>query len=73
MAKTEVTNEIHSFSRGLITEVSPFDFPQDAVSDIENLEITKFGTLKRRKGIDYESSFALTSKTCNGSLRAQAF
>lgn len=66
MARTRSTKEIFNFSRGLITEVSPFAFPEDAVSDIDNVEITKLGVAQRRLGLDYESGY--TVNTYNSQL-----
>lgn len=41
--------------RGIITEASDMNFPQDAAYDLENVEITKEGKTQRRLGLEQET------------------
>lgn len=49
--------EIKSFSKGLITEASPLQFPQDASIDEVNFEINNDKSRKRRLGLDLENGY----------------
>lgn len=44
----------NSFNRGLITEFTAMNFPEQAVTDTDNCVFTEFGEVTRRLGIDYE-------------------
>lgn len=49
--------QINSFTKGLITEVSPLSFPEGASLDELNMKLKKDGTRERRLGMDYESGY----------------
>ena len=53
----------NSFVGGLVTEATPLTFPENGVSDALNCIFDKKGDVRRRLGIDYESSASLTSKS----------
>lgn len=57
MTKKAVKAEINSFVRGLITEASPLNFPENASLAEENYELLKTGIRQRRLGMDYEMGF----------------
>lgn len=65
MANATANALYNNFTKGLVTEASPLNFPNDAASAIENMEINRDGTVRRRLGLDYENSAALidTGKT----------
>lgn len=44
----------NAFSRGLITENTPMNFPEQAVTDTLNCVYSEFGEITRRPGMDYE-------------------
>jgi hypothetical protein len=46
----------NNFTKGLVTEASPLNFPENAVTETDNCVYTLLGTVERRKGIDYEDS-----------------
>lgn len=51
----------NNFSKGLITEFSAMNFPENAVTDADNVVFDEFGVVSRREGIDYEDSFQIHS------------
>lgn len=57
MTKKSVKAEINSFVRGLITEASPLNFPENASLAEENFELLRTGVRQRRLGIDYEDDY----------------
>lgn len=57
MAKA--TLERNTFVKGLITEASPLTFPENASIEEENFVLNRDGSRRRRKGMDYENSYAL--------------
>jgi len=54
---------VSTFVRGLITEASPLTFPENASVDENNCDLKRTGVRSRRKGIEFESSFSLSSFT----------
>src|SRR5678809_613577 len=46
----------NNFTKGLVTEASPLNFPENAVSEGDNCIHTLLGTVERRKGIDFETN-----------------
>lgn len=44
----------NSFARGLITEATGLNFPENAVTDADNTKFEKVGRATRRRGIDLE-------------------
>ena len=54
MVKKSVKAEINSFVKGLITEASPLNFPENASVVDENFEIKRDGSRRRRYGLDLE-------------------
>lgn len=49
---------VNTFVKGLITEVSPLSFPEDASLDEVNFKLKRDGTRERRLGIDLEENYA---------------
>lgn len=55
MARNVGTVLANNFSRGLITEATGLNFPDNAVTEAVNVVFNKIGSVSRRKGIDIES------------------
>tara|TARA_R100000988_G_scaffold98878_1_gene67366 strand:- start:1387 stop:3597 length:2211 start_codon:yes stop_codon:yes gene_type:complete len=53
----------NTFVAGLITEAGPLTFPENASHDELNCILFRKGNRRRRLGIDYENSYALSSAT----------
>ena len=63
MARTAAAKTYSNFVAGLITEATPLNFPENGVLGSLNVSFDKKGNIRRRLGMDYESSATLTSKT----------
>lgn len=50
----------NNFTKGLITESTGLNFPENAATDTDNCEYTLIGDTLRRRGIDMEFAFRLT-------------
>lgn len=62
MARGATITVENSFTRGLITEYSAMNFPEDAVTDGDNVVFSELGKVRRRPGINLETgahSYAL--------------
>lgn len=57
-----------SFIRGLITEADELTFPENASFDELNCIIEKKGNRTRRKGIDYESGYSLSTQNFSSTV-----
>lgn len=49
----------NNFTKGLITESTGLNFPENAATDCDNCEFTLIGDTLRRQGIDYEENFSI--------------
>lgn len=58
----------NNFVRGLVTEVSALNAPENSCSEAENVYFNLIGTVQRRPGMDYE--FGYTTKTINRTASA---
>lgn len=56
MARGATITVENSFNKGLITEFPPMSFPENAVTDADNVVFSELGVVTRRSGIDYEGS-----------------
>lgn len=54
MPKPSLKAEFKNFSRGLFTEYSELNFPENAFQDGLNFEVQRDGSLNRRNGMDVE-------------------
>ena len=72
MTKKSVKAEVKTFVKGLITEASPLNFPENASVDELNFELLRNGTRQRRLGMAYEPSYEqrITSLTVDGTATA---
>src|SRR5690606_4166717 len=51
----------NNLSKGLITEATGMNFPENAVTDAENVVFNPSGSVERRKGFDVEGSAVASS------------
>lgn len=65
MPKKTARAEINSFAKGFLTEASPVNFPEGALSAISNFDINKDGTADRRLGMDIEQNSAVVDAVTN--------
>jgi hypothetical protein len=47
----------NNFTKGLVTEFTGLNFPENAATDCDNCEFTLVGDVLRREGIDFEENF----------------
>jgi len=45
-----------NFVKGLNTEASPLQFPEGTAKDLDNVDLIRDGSIKRRRGLDYETN-----------------
>ncbi len=62
MPKNDSLKVYNTFVGGLVTEATPLTFPENAVQDAVNCIFDKKGDIRRRLGINYESSYSITNK-----------
>ena len=63
MARSTTVKKYVNFTKGLITEAEALTFPENASLDELNCVPTIKGNRRRRLGIDYEDSYALSTNT----------
>ena len=63
MSQEAVTKKYSTFIRGLVTEASAINFPDDASVDEDNMHLHRDGSRERRWGIDYETGYSKTTST----------
>jgi hypothetical protein len=56
----------NNFTKGLITEATGLNFPENAVTDSSNVVFQKSGVIRRRLGIDYEDSYSTFTVSTEG-------
>lgn len=54
MARQQTRRQFVNFVGGLNTEASPLTFPEGAAKALDNVELNRNGSIKRRRGLDYE-------------------
>ena len=59
MARQPLQAEYTTAIKGLITEASPFTYPENASLEEVNFILNKDGSRSRRFGMDYEDAFNL--------------
>src|SRR5687768_585412 len=72
MTKKAVKAEVNTFVRGLVTEASPLNFPENASLDEENFELLVTGARQRRLGLDFEENHRLLGGTTAENLKTDA-
>ncbi len=63
MAQEFKQTTVNTFVKGLITEASPLTFPENSSVDENNCSLARTGVRGRRKGIEKETGFSLSSFT----------
>jgi len=63
MGTQAVTKKYSTFVKGLITEASALNFPENASLDEDNFHLHVDGSRERRLGMDYESGYVKTTAT----------
>jgi len=53
----------NNFTKGLITEYTAMNFPENAVTDTENCVYNELGAVTRRLGIDYEPNAVIAASS----------
>lgn len=66
MSRTAGVSVENNFVRGLVTEATGLNFPENAVTDSDNCVFERKGSVKRRLGIDYETGYTTTAFTETG-------
>jgi len=61
MAQELKQTSVNTFVKGLITEASPLTFPENASVDELNCTLERTGVRGRRRGIEFETGFSLSS------------
>jgi hypothetical protein len=67
MAQSLNQKAVNNFVKGLITEAAELTFPEGASVDESNCDLRRDGTRRRRLGVVYEGSNALSSFTLSNS------
>ena len=60
MAQDETLKQFSNFSKGLMTEATPLNFPENYALDEANMLLAVNGSRERRKGIEFETGYATT-------------
>lgn len=63
MPVEKTIKQFSNFSKGIMTESTPLNFPDNYALDEANLTLKVDGSRERRRGIEYESGYALTATT----------
>ena len=71
MPRSQGTSVENNFSKGLVTEATAMNFPENSVVETDNCVYLKNGTVLRRNGIDYEDSFVVHSFADLGVLSSE--
>lgn len=61
MPRTRAIKPKINFSKGLFTEASPLNFPENFFEDGDNIEVDINGQARRRKGLNAETAYSLSS------------
>src|SRR5258705_632118 len=63
----QVTNTVeNNFTKGLITEATGLNFPENAATDCDNCEFTLVGDVNRRLGINKEVNGTVNAVSRSG-------
>lgn len=65
MGRNAASTVENNFIKGIVTEFSGLNFPENACEDALNCFFTEQGEVRRRYGIDFEDSFSYVSKFIN--------
>jgi hypothetical protein len=56
MPQSITTTTVNNFSKGLITEATGLNFPENACTEVDNCIFTLLGDVTRRQGFDFETN-----------------
>ena len=62
MAVAEQSKNYVTFTGGLNTEATVLNFPENAATEIDNFDLVRTGELRRRLGLDFETSYAIRTE-----------
>jgi hypothetical protein len=62
MPRTAGRKNVATFVGGLNTEASPLTYPENAAKDLDNVDLDRDGSLRRRRGLEYELGYGLLSE-----------
>lgn len=68
MPRAQQTRQFLNFVGGLNTEASPLVFPENTAKDLDNVDLLRDGSIKRRRGMDFETSGAYSTTTFSESV-----
>lgn len=68
MSRTKQVQIFNDFTKGLITEASGLNFPENACTETYDCTFSNTGIVSRRFGFDFESSFQQDNLTRDGSV-----
>jgi len=57
MARVAQEYQQFNFSKGKITEATPLSFPENAALELDNMDLRKDGSIRRRLGADLEANY----------------
>ena len=63
MPRQAATSAENNFSKGLITETTALNFPENAATETFDCVFTNIGAVYRRAGFDFEDGYQLNSVT----------
>jgi hypothetical protein len=58
MPSQVLTSVENNFTKGLITEFTGLNFPENAATDCDNVQFSLIGDVSRRPGINYETNYS---------------
>ena len=56
MPRRQQIQQVNNFIGGLNTESSPLNFPEGTAKSLDNVDLNRDGSIRRRPGVDYEIS-----------------
>lgn len=68
MPRRRQDKEYRSFVGGLITEASPLTFPENTAKDLDNVDLLRSGSIRRRRGVAFESGGNYSSSSFGADL-----
>lgn len=66
MPSQVITSVENNFTKGLVTEFTGLNFPENAATDCDNVQFSLIGSVHRRLGIDLESPRTIRNLTTSG-------
>ena len=57
MARTKGKAQVNNFVGGLVTDYQELNHPQNTTVDEDNVDITREGSRRRRRGLQFEAAY----------------